>query len=79
MSALRRLQSHSSTFVFRYAAVRLLEVEVLLDRRLVDLGLEGRTAYPNYCLTYLAVFLQDCRDYCSFHRSAHRRSESQQR
>ena len=33
MSAVRRLQQHSNTFVFRYAAIRLLEVDIFLDRR----------------------------------------------
>lgn len=33
MSAVRRLQNHSNTFVFRYAAIRLLEIEIFLDRR----------------------------------------------
>lgn len=33
MSAVRRLQLHSNTFVFRYAAIRLLDVEIFLDRR----------------------------------------------
>jgi SHR-binding domain of vacuolar-sorting associated protein 13 len=35
MSAVRRLQLNSSTFVFLYAAIRLLEVEIYLDRRSV--------------------------------------------
>ena len=33
MSAVRRLQPQSSSLVFRYAAIRLLEVEIFLDRR----------------------------------------------
>jgi len=33
MSAVRRLQPHSNTFVFRYAALRLLEIDIFLDRR----------------------------------------------
>jgi hypothetical protein len=36
MSAVRRLQLHSNTFVFRYAAIRLLEIEVFLDRRTAE-------------------------------------------
>jgi hypothetical protein len=32
----RRLQPNSNTFVFRYAAIRLLEVEIYMDRRSVD-------------------------------------------
>jgi hypothetical protein len=39
LSAVRRLQPNSNTFVFRYAAIRLLEVEIYLDRRLVSLSL----------------------------------------
>lgn len=35
MSAVRRLQEHSNTYVFRYAAIRLLEVQIYLDRRYV--------------------------------------------
>jgi hypothetical protein len=33
MSAVRRLQQHSNTFVFRYAAIRVLEIDIFLDRR----------------------------------------------
>jgi hypothetical protein len=33
MSAVRRLQQHSTTYVFRYAAFRMLEVDIFLDRR----------------------------------------------
>lgn len=33
MSAVRRLQEHNNTYVFRYAAIRLLELEICLDRR----------------------------------------------
>jgi hypothetical protein len=33
MSAVRRLQLNSSSLVFRYAAIRLLEIEIFLDRR----------------------------------------------
>ena len=36
MSAVRRLQEHSSTYVFRYAAFRMLEVSISLDRRTVE-------------------------------------------
>merc|ERR1712232_42448 len=36
MSAVRRLQEHSTTYVFRYAAFRLLEVNVFLDRRTAE-------------------------------------------
>jgi len=36
MSAVRRMQHHSNTFVFRYAAIRLLEIEIYLDRRYVS-------------------------------------------
>jgi hypothetical protein len=36
MSAVRRLQLHSNTFVFRYAAIRLLDIEIFLDRRCVQ-------------------------------------------
>jgi len=36
MSAVRRLQPNSSSLVFRYAAIRLLEIEIFLDRRTVE-------------------------------------------
>lgn len=36
MSAVRRLQHHSNTYVFRYAAIRVLEVEIYLDRRTAE-------------------------------------------
>jgi hypothetical protein len=36
MSAVRRLQLHSNTFVFRYAAIRVLEIDVFLDRRTAE-------------------------------------------
>ena len=36
MSAVRRLQMHSNTYVFRYAAIRLLEVDLFLDRRTAE-------------------------------------------
>lgn len=39
MSAVRRLppvHTNNSTYIFRYAAIRLLEVEVYLDRRYAD-------------------------------------------
>ena len=32
-SAVRRLQEHTTTYVFRYAAFRMLDVNVFLDRR----------------------------------------------
>lgn len=35
MSAVRRIQDLRNTFVFRYAAIRLLEIEIYLDRRCV--------------------------------------------
>lgn len=37
MSAVRRLQQHSSTFVFRYAAIRVLEIDIYLDRRTAEM------------------------------------------
>ena len=36
MSAVRRLQMHSNTFVFRYAAIRILDLEIFLDRRTAE-------------------------------------------
>ncbi|GKY91151.1 hypothetical protein MPSEU_000087900 [Mayamaea pseudoterrestris] len=36
LSAVRRLQKHSNTLVFRYAAIRLLEIEIYLDRRTAE-------------------------------------------
>lgn len=36
MSAVRRLQPHSSTYVFRYAALRILELDIFLDRRTAE-------------------------------------------
>jgi hypothetical protein len=36
MSAVRRLQQHSKTYVFRYAAIRLLEIDLYLDRRTAE-------------------------------------------
>lgn len=36
LSAVRRLQEQSSTYVFRYAAFRMLEVDVSLDRRTAE-------------------------------------------
>lgn len=36
MSAVRRLQLHNNTYVFRYAAIRLLEVDIFLDRRTAE-------------------------------------------
>jgi hypothetical protein len=45
MSVVRRLQADSNTFVFRYAAIRLLEIEVFLDRRLVSLFSVARAVY----------------------------------
>jgi len=36
MSAVRRLQPHSRTYVFRYAAIRLLEVDIFLDRKTAE-------------------------------------------
>ena len=35
-SAVRRLQEHSTTYVFRYAAFRMLEVSISLDRRTAE-------------------------------------------
>ena len=35
ISAVRRLQFHSSTYVFRYAALRMLDIDIFLDRRYV--------------------------------------------
>ena len=35
-SAVRRLQEHTATYVFRYAAFRMLEVSVSLDRRTLE-------------------------------------------
>lgn len=43
MSAVRRIQSHSDTLVFRYAAIRLLEVEIYLDRRYVECKILAKT------------------------------------
>jgi len=39
MSAVRRLQQESTTLVFRYAAIRVLEIHIFLDRRYVLLKL----------------------------------------
>ena len=36
LSAVRRLQEHSTTYVFRYAAFRMLEVSISLDRRTAE-------------------------------------------
>ncbi|CAB9509943.1 protein sorting-associated protein 13 [Seminavis robusta] len=36
MSAVRRLQQHSTTLVFRYAAIRILEIHAFLDRRTAE-------------------------------------------
>uniref|UniRef100_A0A7S1BUD7 Vacuolar protein sorting-associated protein 13 VPS13 adaptor binding domain-containing protein n=1 Tax=Corethron hystrix TaxID=216773 RepID=A0A7S1BUD7_9STRA len=36
MSAIRRLQPHYNTYVFRYAALRVLNMEILLDRRTAE-------------------------------------------
>ncbi len=33
LSAVRRLQTHGNTYVFRYAAFRMLDVNIFLDRR----------------------------------------------
>lgn len=36
LSAVRRLQEHTTTYVFRYAAFRMLEVSISLDRRTAE-------------------------------------------
>jgi hypothetical protein len=60
LSAVRRLQPNNNTFVFRYAAIRLLEVEIYLDRRYVYVQL---TTITTLCvlssLTVLMIYVQD--------------------
>eukprot|EP00957_Ditylum_brightwellii_P155924 11869027-Ditylum_brightwellii.AAC.1 len=36
MSAVRRLQPHSSAYVFRYAALRILAIDIFLDRKTAE-------------------------------------------
>jgi len=36
MSAVKRLQQTSHTYIFRYAAIRLLQVDIFLDRRTAE-------------------------------------------
>ena len=64
LSAVRRLQSNSNTFVFRYAAIRLLEVEISLDRRFVDRAALFQCEISK--LTFSICFsLQNNRNYCA--------------
>lgn len=63
MSAVRRLQANSSSFVFRYAAIRLLEIEVFLDRRYV-----AKSAIDNLTLTH-AIALQNRGKYRQFYQA----------